>query len=116
MGNSGFSNDRPVVNDSYLLPRYPSRQPDFTQFDLRLSKSFKIGTDMRIEIIADIFNVFDIENKYSNPNISAVVASELSRPPQPGDIGPTGTAYRTLDQISPGSTPYAVQLGARLTF
>ena len=58
----------------------------------------------------------DIENKYSNPNISAVVASELRRPPQPGDIGPTGTAYRTLDQISPGSTPYAVQLGARLTF
>ena len=123
VGNSGFSNDRPVVNplpvlggNSYLLPRYPSRQPDFTQFDLRLSKSFKIGTDKRIEIIADIFNVFDIENKYSNPNISAVVASELLRPPQPGDIGPTGTAYRTLDQISPGSTPYAVQLGARLTF
>lgn len=117
VGNSGFSNDRPVVAGSHLLQRYPGRQPDFHQVDVRLSKTFGFGaSDRELELIADFFNVFDIENKYSNPNISAVVAAELDAPPQPGDIGPTGTAYRTLDQVSPGSTPFSVQLGARLRF
>jgi len=115
--NSGFSNDRPVVGGKKLLERYPGRQPSFFQLDMRLSKEFKFsGGDRRIELIADFFNLLNTDNKFSNPNISAVVAPELDRAPKPGDIGPTGTAYRTLDQISPGSTPFAVQLGARLKF
>ena len=54
-------------------------------------------------------------------DLSAVVPAALDRVPQPGDcFAADGCAasprYRTLDQISPGSTPFAVQLGARLRF
>jgi len=123
VGNSGFSNDRPVVNGSFLLERYPARQPAFYQLDLRLSKEFGIGEGRGLELLAEFFNVFNNDNLFSNPNISAVVPAVLDRVPQPGDCFAAGgcgpgrsPAYRTLDQISPGSTPFAVQLGARLRF
>ena len=76
-----------------------------------------------MEVLAEFFNVFNNDNLFSNPNVSAVVPAELDRVPQPGDCfaadgcGAGGSpAYRTLDQISPGSTPFAVQLGARFRF
>ncbi|MFQ5525672.1 MAG: carboxypeptidase regulatory-like domain-containing protein [Thermoanaerobaculia bacterium] len=116
VNNNGCNNDRPVVGGNRLLGRYPARQPDFFQFDLRLSKEFGLPSGRSIEVIADFFNVFDTANKYSNPAINAVVDSVLSGAPQPGDIGPNGVAYRTLDQVSPGSTPFSIQLGVRFQY
>jgi hypothetical protein len=114
--NNGCNNDRPVVAGSSLLERYPARQPDFKQFDLRLSKDFSLSDTLNLEISIDAFNILNIENKYSNPAISSLVSSNLSSVPKPGDLGPTGVPYRTLDQVSPGSTPRAFQLGAKLVF
>jgi hypothetical protein len=119
--NQVFSNDRPVVADSFLLERYPARQPSFYQLDLRVSKEFVIGDNRALEVLAEFFNVLNNDNLFSNPNVSAVVPATLDRVPQPGDcFAADGCAasprYRTLDQISPGSTPFAVQLGARLRF
>jgi hypothetical protein len=123
VANQVFSNDRPVVNGSFLLERYPARQPNFFQLDLRLSKEFGFSSGRSVELLAEFFNVFNNDNLYSNPNVSAIVPAELDHVPQPGDCfspdgcGPGGSpAYRTLDQISPGSTPFAVQLGARFRF
>ena len=123
VGNSGFSNDRPVVAGTSLLERYPERQPAFYQLDLRLSKEFKMGSRSSVELLAEFFNVLNNDNLYSNPNVSSVVPAALARAPQAGDCFAAGgcganasPAYRTLDQISPGSTPFAVQLGARLRF
>lgn len=123
VANQVFSNDRPVVNGSSLLERYPARQPAFYQLDLRVSKEFGVGDGRELELLAEFFNVLNHDNLFSNPNVSAVVPAALARVPQPGDCfaaggcGPgAGSAYRTLDQISPGSTPFAVQLGARLRF
>ena len=123
VGNSGFSNDRPVVGGSSLLERYPERQPNFFQLDLRLSKLFNMGSGGSIELIAEAFNVLNNENLFSNPGTNAVVSPELSSVPQAGDcFNPSGcgsnnqNSYRFLNQISPGSTPFAVQLGARFRF
>jgi hypothetical protein len=123
VANQIFSNDRPVVSGNFLLERYPARQPAFYQLDLRLSKEFGIGNGRSLEVLVEAFNVFDNDNLFSNPNISAIVPAELDRIPEPGDCFAAGgcgagasPAYRTLDQISPGSTPFAVQLGARLRF
>lgn len=123
VANSGFSNDRPVVAGNALLERYPARQPAFYQLDLRLSKELTFGEGRGLELLAEFFNVLNNKNLFSNPNISAVVPAELARAPQPGDCFAAGgcgpglsPAYRTLDQISPGSTPRAVQFGARFRF
>ena len=114
--NSGFSNDRPVVRDSFLLERYPERQPSFFQLDMRVSKTLDFSGGSTLEFIADIFNVFNTDNKYSNPNIHAVVGSSLASRPEAGDPLPGGGTYRKLDQIAPGSTPFAIQLGVRYRF
>jgi len=121
--NQVFSNDRPVVNGSFLLERYPARQPAFVQLDLRLSREFGFKNGRAVELLAEFFNVLNRKNLFSNPNISAIVPAQLDHVPQPGDCFAAGgcgagksPAYRTLDQISPGSTPFAVQLGARLRF
>lgn len=114
--NNGCSNDRPVVGGNALLGRYPARQPSFFQFDLRLSKTFTMASDRSIELIADIFNVFDTANKYSNPATNSFVNTVLDSAPQPGDIGPNGAPYRELNQISPGSSPFSIQLGVRFQY
>jgi hypothetical protein len=114
VANNGFNNDRPVVNGQYLLGRYPARQPSFFQVDMRLSKAFDLPNERSVELILDVFNILDTENKYSNPQLgsNSVVSAELNAPPTPGFNG----TYRTLDQVSPGSTPFSIQLGARFRY
>ncbi len=121
--SGGFSNDRPVVGGNSLLERYPARQPNFFQLDLRLSKVFSMGEGGSIELLAEMFNVLNNENLFSNPNTNAVVTPELGAVPQIGDcFNPSGcganneNSYGFPGQISPGSTPRAIQLGARFRF
>ena len=122
VSNQGIgTNDRPVVGGSFLLPRYPGRQPDFFQLDFRINKSIKLSEGVQIQALVEFFNLFDRDNLFSNPNIASFVNNPLAALPQPGDIGPTGVAYRDLSaggagQISPGSTPFAVQFGVKLVF
>lgn len=149
VSNQGFgSNDRPVVQlgsgEPFLLDRYPGRQPNFFQSDLRLNKDFAFRERYHLQLLADFFNFTNRGNLFSNPDGSAFLctgfnnpapppsapntlcadpaaasylnAQGLSRLPKPGDIGPSGQPYRKLDQISPGSTPFAAQFGAKLVF
>ena len=134
--NQFSNNDRPVVQigsgSPYLLPRYPARQPDFFTWDMRLSKDFKLGERYSLSLVADIFNLTNRGNLYSNPDVSGFVglnncvpiAGSISQtcdpltaiPRQGQNIGPGGTAYGTLDEISPGSSSFAAQLGVKFSF
>ena len=82
-----------------------------------------LGDGGSIELLAEAFNVLNNENLFTNPNTNGVVPAVLDRAPQVGDCyNPNGCgannqgSYRFPNQISPGSTPFAVQLGARLRF
>jgi hypothetical protein len=107
---------------SFLLPRYPGRQPGFFQNDTRIDKEFKFSERYNLEFLVDLFNLTNRGNLYSNPDNSAFVDPVLSGIPRPGlpttpaTPGGSFTRYRTLDQISPGSLPFAAQLGLRLNF
>ncbi|PYV26482.1 MAG: hypothetical protein DMG27_06685 [Acidobacteria bacterium] len=117
--NQFANNDRPIVTEngkSFLLPRYPARQPGFFQTDFRVNKIFRFNERYRVELLADFFNLFNTANLFSNPDVNGYVADQLTRFPKPGDVSPTGTFYRKFDQIAPGSTPFAVQFGARFDF
>lgn len=135
--NQFSNNDRPTVQigsgQPYLLPRYPARQPNFFTWDMRLSKDFRLGERYQLRLVADIFNVTNRGNLYSNPDNSGFVdvsctpmpiATSVSQtcapltaiPKQGQAIGPNGATYGVLDQISPGSSPFAAQLGARFSF
>jgi hypothetical protein len=118
--NQFSNNDRPTVTPSsgqpYLLPRYPARQPGFFEADFRLAKDFRFKERYGIELSADFFNLFNTEQLSSNPDVNAFVGDQLTGVPTPGQTLTPGIVYGHLDQIAPGGTPFAVQLGARFQF
>ena len=133
--NQFSNNDRPVVQIGsgapYLLPRYPARQPGFFTWDMRLSKDFAIKERYQLRLIADLFNLTNRGNLYSNPDNSGFVGSPGGCTFLPNSVSQTclpltsipkqgqtinGVKYGVLDEISPGSTPFAAQLGVRFEF
>ena len=116
--NQFSNNDRPVVTlggKSFLLTRYPARQPNFFTWDMRISKNFNFSERYQIRLIADIYNVTNRGNLYSNPDNSAFVPPALTAIPKQGDVF-SGATYGVRDQISPGSTPFGAQFGVRFQF
>ena len=131
-------NDRPVVQSGsglgYLLPDYPGRQPNFFNWDMRISKDLKINERYSVRFAADFFNVTNAGNLYSDPDTTGFVAPNgacakvksgdanvictISAPPTPADFEPGSMTlhYRTLDQLAPGATPFAFQAGVRFQF
>jgi len=135
--NQGFgTNDRPAVqlgsSKPFLLPDYPGREPGFFSWDMRVSKDVKFGERYLLRFSADLFNVSNRGNLYSNPDHSAFVdvncvsnapafgntCAPLTSLPKVGQVSAQngGSAYRTLDEISPGASPFAAQLGVRFSF
>ncbi len=133
--NQGFgTNDRPVVQASsgtpYLLPDYPGRQPWFFNWDMRIAKDFNFGERYQVRLSADLFNVTNASNLYSNPDHSAFIDTFACNPalsvlqnacaslPAPGEVSLSngGTKYRTLDELAPGATAFAAQFGVRFQF
>jgi hypothetical protein len=125
-------NDRPVVQlgsgKPFLLARYPARQPGFFTWDMRVAKEIKLGERYQFRLSADLYNVSNRGNLYSNPDntgfvplancnfvggdVMTTACNPLTAIPTPGNT----PGYRLLDEISPGSTPFAAQFGVRFQF
>jgi hypothetical protein len=119
VGNQFANNDRPTLTvggKSSLLGRYPGRQPSFFVWDWRISKDFAFQEKYHIQLLADIFNLTNAGNLYSNPDNSAFVNDQLTAIPKPGTVNLNGGKYRVLDQIGPGSTQFAAQFGFKFIF
>jgi len=137
--NQFSNNDRPVVQlgsgSPFLLTRYPGRQPDFFTWDMRIAKEIKLGERYQFRFSADLYNLTNRGNLYSNPDNSAFVnltgcgfvfdatganvmtsqCNPLTAIPKRGQTI-NGLSYGVLDEISPGSTPFAAQFGVRFQF
>ncbi len=144
VSNQGFgTNDRPIIQlgsgKPFLLPLYPGRQPGFFNWDTRLAKDIKMGERYSVRLMADLFNMTNASNLYSNPDHSAFIdyyntATTPACTPYPNSISLNcpaltslpkvgqvsvqngGTKYRTLDQLSPGASAFAAQFGLRFQF
>jgi hypothetical protein len=57
---AAFLNER----GARMLGRNTENQPDFTNFDLRLAKRFGLPYGLDMELIAEVFNVFNEANKF----------------------------------------------------
>jgi hypothetical protein len=133
--NQFSNNDRPVVQlgsgKPFLLSRYPARQPDFFTWDMRVAKDFKWGERYQFRLSADLYNLSNRGNLYSNPDNSGFVTLSNCAPNPPAILGFTcdpltaipkqgnvfnGVPYGARDEISPGSTPFAAQFGFRFQF
>ena len=94
----------------------------FNSLDLRLSRPFTVG-NMRIEPIAEVFNLFNVTNVLgtSNRNYSGYVNAlvrDSNDPADPGYLRSTrfGTPVSTAGGVFGSGGPRALQLGARVTF
>jgi hypothetical protein len=76
--NNGLNPDRPAVNGR-LLPRFPFHQPAYFTWDLRIAKallSVKSGErQKRADVVIDVFNVLNTDNKYADPHTQAIWGS-----------------------------------------
>jgi Carboxypeptidase regulatory-like domain/TonB dependent receptor len=140
VSNQGVgTNDRPTILGSNgklsLLSEYPTRQPNYFAWDMRISKDINFKERYQVRLSMDIFNVSNRGNLQSDPDNSAFVpfgagcslfpgsvttdlttCDPLTRAPRPGDATGLGNTFRTLDELPTGATPFAVQFGARFQF
>jgi Carboxypeptidase regulatory-like domain/TonB dependent receptor len=127
-------NDRPLLQQGgklSLLTRYPARQPDFFTWDMRVTKDIKLSERYQVRLSADVYNLTNRDNLYSNPdnsgfvqlsgcapvagNVLTTTCNPLTSVPKQGNVI-NGVPYGVLDEISPGSTPFAAQFGVRFQF
>jgi hypothetical protein len=139
VANSGFShnNDRPSVllsnGKAALVGRYPYDQPGFAELDARIQKDFKISDRYHVLLSGDFYNLTNRGNVYSDPDTNAnldYTANCVARPagqigwncspltslPKLTRRGPDSSALGFINQIAPGSTPFAFQAGAKFIF
>jgi hypothetical protein len=140
------NNDRPSVQigsgKPYLLGRYPFDQPSFAQWDARLAKDIKLGEKYRVQLSGDFYNLTNHANLYSNPDTNGTISYSAAGNCVPWttlfpgssafgqscspltslsmsylqSISPTGSTYRQITQVAPGSTPFAFQAGVKFIF
>jgi hypothetical protein len=95
----------------------------FNSLDLRLSRSFALGSRSRIEAIVECFNVFNVTNilgvsKSNYSGFTNVLVRDASDPADPGFLRSSsfGRALTTAGGVFGSGGPRAFQLGVRLNF
>jgi hypothetical protein len=146
VSNNGHNNDRPTVllgnGKTVLLNRYPFNQPGFVELDARVQKDVRVGERYRLQFSADFFNLTNRSNLYSNPDTSATIdygaggncvpnnslgapktakgfsCGPLTAPLTRANFATGGpyAGYRSINQVAPGSTPFAFQGGVKFIF
>jgi hypothetical protein len=123
-GDRHSTNDRPLG-----VARNSGRGPDYSDVDLRLSKSFKIMEKTQIQLVAEAFNLFNrtnfasVNNALSTVNGFAPPPLSAGRPQgrflDPTTINPGGAAGDFTSIYNNTFTPGGrrqLQFGARFTF
>jgi hypothetical protein len=95
----------------------------FSSFDLRVSKVFRVGERVRIEPLAEVFNLFNVTNVLgvSNVNYSGfanVLVRDSNDATSPGFLRSTsfGQPVTTAGGVFGSGGPRAFQLATRITF
>jgi Carboxypeptidase regulatory-like domain/TonB dependent receptor len=96
---------------------------DFSSFDLRLSKTFKLGERVRVEPIAEVFNLFNVTNVLGVSNVnysgfSNVLVRDSNDASSPGFLRSSsfGRPVTTAGGVFGSGGPRAFQFAARVTF
>ncbi|MBK8465437.1 MAG: TonB-dependent receptor [Chloracidobacterium sp.] len=130
-GDNNGSNERPYFAPGVEMPRNYLRNRSIYEVDLRAQKSIGLGETTKLIFSGEIFNVFALSNlqlaqstSSGSPTLYCAVANNRC-----GLDGATNVNFlQTRDQRpganfgkvnllnTPGSQPFQVQIGARLTF
>jgi hypothetical protein len=95
----------------------------FSSFDLRLSKTFKLGERVSVEPIAEVFNLFNVTNVLGVSNVnysgfSNVLVRDSNDPSSSGFLRSSsfGRPVTTAGGVFGSGGPRAFQFAARVTF
>jgi hypothetical protein len=115
LNQDGYFADRSVVETSpevfYHFPRNTYRQPWFKTLDLRLAKTFRLGDQIDLELMGEVFNVFDEANWFA----TNWVLSEGCYTDDDGMFVPCSISEDFGENNIPGE-PRSFQVGVRLSF
>ena len=107
----------PLVSDNARF------SDSFSSFDLRLSKVFRIGERVKIEPLAEVFNLFNITNvlgfsKSNYSGFSNVLVRDSNDPASSGFLRSSsfGQPVTTAGGVFGSGGPRAFQFAARVTF
>ncbi|MFI5183476.1 MAG: carboxypeptidase regulatory-like domain-containing protein [Vicinamibacteria bacterium] len=96
---------------------------NFQSFDMRLAKAFRLGPKSSVELIAEVFNLFNVTNilGVSTSNYSGfsnVLVRDSDDPTNPGYLKSSsfGKPVTTAGGIFGSGGPRAFQFGARIAF
>lgn len=104
---------RPVV-DGKLLPRFPARNSDFAQWDVRLGREFPIYERLKLRVTAEAFNLTNRNNAFSNTTGFSVNGVCFGLFTSTSCFAPGGGPAK-LDAPSPRG-PLAGQFGLKFVF
>jgi len=95
----------------------------FNSFDLRLARPFELGRGVKVEPIAEVFNLFNVTNVLGVSNVnysgfSNVLARDSQDPSSPGFLRSDsfGRPVTTAGGVFGSGGPRAFQFAARITF
>jgi hypothetical protein len=95
----------------------------FSSFDLRLSKVFRIGERVRVEPLAEVFNLFNVTNVLGVSNVnysgySNVLVRDSNDATSPGFLRSSsfGQPVTTAGGVFGSGGPRAFQFATRITF
>lgn len=107
----------PLVNDNARF------SDSFNSFDLRLSKAFHVGEQLRIEPLVEVFNLFNVTNvlgfsKSNYSGFSNVLVRDSNDSTSPGFLRSTsfGQPVATAGGVFGSGGPRAFQLAVRVMF
>jgi len=115
-GDRHSTNDRPIG-----AGRNTGRGPNFVGFDMRLSRTFKLGEKAGLQLLAEGFNLI---NRTNFASVNNVVGPDFGRPLAAGGAGSTTFSVTGTSAVLP-SQPLGftsafpkreLQLGVRLSF
>jgi Carboxypeptidase regulatory-like domain len=116
-GDRHSTNDRPLG-----FGRNTGQGPDYSDVDLRLTKSFKVGEHGALQFVAEAFNLFNRTN-FASVNNEVPTVNGFANPAKVSTN--LSGSFLNPQTISPGGAPGAftsalprrqLQLGARFTF
>jgi hypothetical protein len=115
--SGGISGERlPLVSESARF------NDSFNSLDLRLSRSFPLGR-VRIDGLVEMFNLFNVTNILGTSTVNYsgfanALARDSNDPTNPGYLRSSafGMPVRTAGGVFGSGGPFALQLGARVTF
>jgi hypothetical protein len=124
-----LNNDRSLLNPAAFatpkpgafgnLPRNALRGPNFEQFDLVLSRRFRLSESANVEFRTEVFNIFNRTN-FANPSATLNNAVGTLQPGQPYTQAAAGSTFgllrQTVERTVGLGTNRQVQFALRLNF